>query len=88
MFPTPSWVVMSVKSATVSMGSCNTCSSQFAAVWTGVDGVNGRWPFCEVSLLGAIISIDMTLGSNGQIPVFLNAFCTSAGLNTQMWTTP
>jgi len=36
--------------------------------------VNGRRPFCAVSLLGAIISGGTTLGLNGQIPVFSNAF--------------
>ena len=71
--------------AVISADGHNTCSSLLAAMQAGVDGENGRRPFCEVSLLGAIISIGTTSGLNGQMPVFSNAFCMSAGLNTRMW---
>ena len=58
------------------------------AVRTGVGGASGRGASSDVSLLGAIISGEITSGLNGMTPVFSNAFRISSGVSVLMCASP
>ena len=67
---------------------CSKLWSDAAVIQTGVGGASGRGPSSDVSLLGAIISSEMTSGLNGKTPVFSNTFLINSGVSVLMCASP
>ena len=59
-----------------------------AAAQTGVEGKSGSGPSSDVSLLGAIISGETTMGLNGKTPGFSNTFRISPSMSVLICATP